>query len=251
MNAMTAILKRELKGYFTSPVAYIFLVVFVVLCANSTFQESYYEAGNANLRPLFSVLPGLFALLAPAIAMRMWAEERRTGTIELLLTLPVTVPQAVLGKFLAGWLFFMIGLLLTLPIYWTVMWLGIPEGGSLFDADFGPAGGPVFTGYFGAALMAASYLAISCFFSAITRSQVISFVLALVACWIFVGIGNPSVLGMMPEGLSSFLGSLSFMTHYDTMQRGVIELRNVVFMLVITAGFLVACNVMLNERKAQ
>ncbi|MHC4850961.1 MAG: ABC transporter permease, partial [Planctomycetota bacterium] len=124
-------------------------------------------------------------------------------------------------------------------IYWTVCWLGDPEPG------------PVFTGYFGAALMAASYLAISCLFSAITRSQPISFILGVVACWIFMSIGSPALLGVLPDGLGDFLSSISFATHYDTIQRGVIELRNVFFLVVVTLGFLVACNVMLDERKAQ
>ncbi len=239
MTAMTAIFKRELKGYFSTPVAYIFLVVFIVASAFVTFTEIYFEGGEANLRPFFAALPLFYVLLAPAIAMRMWAEERRTGTIELLLTLPVTTPQAVLGKFLAGWVFFLLALVLTLPIYLTVCWMGHPEIG------------PVFTGYFGAALMAASYLAISCFFSAITRSQPISFILGVVACWIFMSIGSPALLGVLPDGLGDFLSSISFSTHYGTIQRGVIELRNVFFLVVVTIGFLISCNVMLDERKAQ
>jgi len=239
MTAMTAIFKRELKGYFTTPVAYIYLVVFIVASAFVTFTEVYFEGGEANLRPFFDRLPLFFVLLAPAIAMRMWAEERRTGTIELLLTLPVTTPQAVLGKFLAGWVFFLLALVLTLPIYFTVCWLGWPEIG------------PVLTGYFGAALMAGSYLAISCFFSAITRSQPISFILGVVACWVFMSVGSPALLGVLPDGIADFLSSISFATHYDTIQRGVIELRNVFFLLVVTVGFLISCNVMLDERKAQ
>ncbi len=239
MTAMIAIFKRELKGYFTTPVAYIYLVVFIVASAFVTFTETYFEGGEANLRPFFDRLPLFYVLLAPAIAMRMWAEERRTGTIELLLTLPVTTPQAVLGKFLAGWVFFLLALVLTLPIYGTVCWLGWPEIG------------PVITGYFGAALMAGSYLAISCFFSAITRSQPISFILGVVACWIFMSLGSPALLGVLPDGIADFLSSISFATHYGTIQRGVIELRNVFFLVVVTIGFLISCNVMLDERKAQ
>lgn len=242
MTAMTAIFKRELKGYFTTPVAYIYLVVFIVASAFVTFTETYFEGGDANLQPFFNRLPLFFVLLAPAIAMRMWAEERRTGTIELLLTLPVTTPQAVLGKFLAGWVFFLLALVLTLPIFFTVWWLSWPGG---------PEIGPVISGYFGAALMAASYLAISCFFSAITRSQPISFILGVVACWIFMSLSSPALLGVLPDAVADFFSSISFATHYDTIQRGVIELRNVFFLLIVTVGFLVSCNIMLDERKAQ
>ncbi len=239
MTAMVAIFKRELRGYFSTPVAYIFLVVFIVASAFVTFTEIYFEGGEASLRPFFAALPLFFVLLAPAIAMRMWAEERRTGTIELLLTLPVTTPQAVLGKFLAGWVFFLLALVLTLPIYFTVCWLGDPEPG------------PVFTGYLGAALMAGSYLAIGCFFSAITRSQPISFILGVVACWIFMSVDSPALLGVLPDGFADFLASLSFQTHYDTIQRGAVEFSDVFYLLLITGGFLMSCCLILDDRKAQ
>lgn len=242
MTPTTAVFKRELKGYFGTPVAYVFLVVFLFLAAHLAWAGNLYEMRDANLRVFFANLPGLFALLAPAIAMRMWAEERRSGTIELLLTLPITTPQAVVGKFLAGWAFFVIALLCTLPMVLTVAWLGDPDNG------------PIFTGYVGAALMAGAYLAIGTFFSALTKNQVIAFVLGVVGCMLFVAAGSPTFLAMINNtwfsGLSRIFESLSFLTHYDVMQRGLIEFRNLFFMLSITAAFLIGSCVMLDERKA-
>jgi ABC-2 type transport system permease protein len=245
MNATVAIFKREIKGYFGTPVAYVFLVVFLALSAYLSFRGNLYEARDANLRVFFQVLPGLFALLASAIAMRMWAEERRTGTIELLLTLPVTVWQAVLGKFLAGWTFFAIALLLTAPLTLTVAYLGDPDNG------------PVISGYVGALLMAGAYLAIGSFFSAITKNQVIAFIIGAVACGFFVFAGTPSMLNSIQaigapfSWLSSFVEAMSFLTHFDVMQRGVIEFRNLFFMIAVTAGFLIASAVILEDRKAR
>lgn len=243
MNTTWAILKRELRGYFGTPLAYVFLVVFLSLSSFLSFRAGLYDARDANLLVFFQALPGLFALLAPAIAMRMWSEERRTGSIELLLTLPVTIPQAVVGKFLAGWLFFGIALVLTTPLVMTIAYLGDPDVG------------PIVTGYLGAFLMAGSYLAIGSFFSAMTKNQVIAFILASLACGFFVFAGTPSLLGFLdaagvPNGGISFFESMSFLTQYDVMQRGVIELRNVFFMLAVSVGFLACCCVILHERKA-
>ncbi len=243
MSPTRAVFRRELHGYFGTPVAYVFLVVFLALGSFLTFRDHFFDRNEASLTVFFSQLPWLFALFAPAIAMRMWAEERRTGTIELLLTLPVTLPQAVLGKFLAGWVFFIIALLFTLPLVFTVAFLGDPEWG------------PIFTGYLGAALMAGSYLAISSFFSVITKNQVICFIISALACGFFVVAGWPSMINalssFLPAPLLNFVESMSFLTHFDTMQRGVLEFGNLFFMFAVMAGFLLASCVMLDERKAQ
>jgi ABC-2 type transport system permease protein len=242
MTATLAIFRRELKGYFGTPVAYVFLVVFLALGAFLAFRANLYEARDANLRVFFQNLPGLFALLAPAIGMRMWAEERRSGTVELLFTLPVTTWQAVLGKFLAGWTFFIIALLATAPLVLTIAYLGDPDNG------------PIWTGYIGAALMAGAYLAVSAFFSTITKNQVIAFILGALACGLFVYFGSPSMLGTFRSmglgGIGEFFESMSFLSHYDVMQRGIIEFRNVFFMVALSLTFLAATCVVLNERKA-
>lgn len=245
MSATTAVFKRELRGYFGTPVAYVFLVVFLALSAFLTFSQGFFQMRDASLRVFFANLPGLFALFAPAIAMRMWAEERRTKTVELLLTLPVTVKQAVLGKFLAGWAFFGIALLLTMSMAFTVAYLGDPDPG------------PVFTGYLGAFLMAGAYLAVGAFFSAMTKNQVIAFVLGAAACALLVYSGSPAVVDalqgipLLGRPLARFVESMSFLTHFDVLQRGLIEFRDLFFMLGITGGFLTATVVMLDESKAR
>lgn len=243
MNPAMAVFRRELKGYFGTPVAYVFLVVFLVLSAHLAWSNQLYEMRDANLRVFFGGLPWLFALMAPAIAMRSWAEERRSGTIELLFTLPITTPQAVLGKFLAGWTFFLIALLLSTSLLLAIAWLGDPDNG------------PVLTGYLGAALLAGAYLAIGTFFSVLTKNQVIAFVLGAVVCLSFVAAGSPSSLAAMDSiglgSVGSFFGSLSFLTHYDVLQRGLIEFRNLFFMLAMTAAFLIGSCIMLNERKGR
>ncbi len=244
MTATQAIMKREFRGYFGTPLAYVFLCVFLMLAAFLAFRDGLYESRDANLRVFFFYMPWLFAFLAPAIAMRTWAEERRTGTVELLLTLPVTVKQAILGKFFAGWAFFGIALVLTLPIVFSVAYLGDPDNG------------PIWTGYLGAFLMAGAYLAIGTFFSALTKNQVIAFIIASLVCAFLVFAGQPSVLKavdsfFLTSWLTPFVEQMSFLTHYDLMQRGVIELRNIVFMLAITAAFLVCSAVILDEQKAR
>jgi ABC-2 type transport system permease protein len=242
MSATSAVFRRELKGYFGTPVAYVFLVVFLALSAHLAWSSNLYEARDASLRVFFANLPTLFALMAPAIAMRMWAEERRSGTIELLFTLPITTRQAVLGKFTAGWVFFLIALLLSLPMVFAVSYLGDPDNG------------PIFSGYLGAALMAGAYLAIGTFFSVLTKNQVIAFVLGAMACFLFVFAGSPSFLTALDAAglgwLSQLCQSVSFLTHYDVLQRGLIEFRNIFFMLVLTAAFLIGSCIMLDERKA-
>lgn len=242
MSATTAVFRRELKGYFGTPVAYVFLVVFLALSAHMAWTNNLFEARDANLRVFFANLPWLFALMAPAIAMRMWAEERRSGTIELLFTLPITTKQAVLGKFAAGWMFFLIALVLSLGMVLAVAFLGDPDNG------------PIWTGYLGAMLMAGAYLAIGTFFSVLTKNQVIAFVLGAVVCGVFVYAGSPSFLAALETSGLGWLGqvfeSLSFLSNYDVLQRGLVEFRNIFFMLALTAAFLIGSCIMLDERKA-
>ena len=171
MNTISALFRRKLKSYFATPVAYVFIVIFLVLMSTFTFYlGNFYERGQADLAPFFVFHPWLYLLLVPAIAMRLWAEERKTGSIELLMTLPVSTTEAVLGKFLASWIFVGIALALTFPIWITVNYLGDPDNGVIF------------AGYIGSFLMAGAFLSIGCFVSALTRNQVVAFVIAAAVC---------------------------------------------------------------------
>src|SRR5215470_11121172 len=177
-----AIVKRELGGYFSSPVAYVFIVIFLLLTGFFTFmQGNFFERGQANLDSFFRWHPWLYLFLVPCVGMRLWAEERRVGTIELLLTKPITAWQAILGKFLASWIFLGFALFLTFPVVITVNYLGSPDNGLILAT------------YVGSFLMAGTYLAISCMTSAMTRNQVISFILSLVICMFLVMCGTPTV----------------------------------------------------------
>jgi ABC-2 type transport system permease protein len=243
MTALAAVFKREFRSYFTTPLAYVFLVIFLGLSSFLAFKANLYEARVATLRPFFRTLPPLFALLAPAVAMRSWAEERKTGTIELLFSLPIRTIEAILGKFLAGWAFFAVALVLTTPLVFSIDYLGDPDWGT------------VFTGYLGAFLMAGSYLAIGTFFSSLTKNQVICFVLGALVCSFLVYAGSPSVLsalaGWLPQRLLRFVESLSFLTHFEALQRGVVEIADLFAMAALTVGFLAASALMLEDRKAQ
>ena len=242
MNAILAVFKREFRGYFSTPVAYLFLVVFLIFSSYMTFANYFFESRHASLQIFFSNMPTLFILLVPAIAMRLWAEERKTKSIELLFTLPITTFQAVMGKFLAAWGMLGVALLLTFPMVLTVTYLGNPDAG------------PIITGYIGSFLMAGSYLAISSFFSALTKNQVISFVLAVVACGFFLYAGSPAVLefmqGSFPLGAIEAVESLSFISRFESIQRGVLEWRDSSFFLLLIAGWLWANVIILEERKA-
>jgi ABC-2 type transport system permease protein len=214
MSSFWAVFKRELKSYFTTPLAYVFLVIFLFFAGYLTFKQGFYEAQQADLQAFFTNLPLLFVFMVPSTAMRLWAEERKIGSIELLLTLPVTITQAVLGKFFAAWLFLGIALALTFPMIITVAYLGDPDGGLIA------------TGYLGSFLMAGGFLAVGSFFSAVSKNQVIAFVLSVVACAVLVFAGMPTTLNY----LSSFLPS------------GLV--------VILIAGWIAACTVILDERKA-
>ena len=242
MHSFWAVFKRELKGYFATPVAYVFLVVFLFFAGYLPFRDGFFEIRQADLRLFFGNLPLLFVFMVPSAAMRLWAEERKSGSIELLLTLPITVPQAVLGKFFAAWGFLGIALLMTFPLPLTVGYLGDPDGGQIF------------IGYLGAFLMAGGFLAIGSFFSALNKNQVISFILSVVACAILVFAGNPSTLNYLSTTLSPALlnvvESLSFQNHFDSMMRGVLELKDISYFAILIAAWIYACMMILEERKA-
>jgi ABC-2 type transport system permease protein len=243
MANIWVIFKRELLGYFTTPIAYVFIVIFLFLSGIFTFYlGNFFDRGQADLLPFFSFHPWLYLFLIPALAMRLWAEERKSGTIELLLTLPVTMAQAVLGKFLAAWAFTAIALALTFPIWITVNYLGDPDNGVIA------------AGYIGSLLMAGAFLAIGSCISAVTKNQVIAFVISVVVCLAFILSGFPMVLdfftGWAPQVIVDAISSFSFITHFDAITKGVIDLRDLIFFVSLMALWLFANAVLLEMKKA-
>ena len=243
MNVVLTLCRRELRSYFATPVAYVFIVIFLLLMGAFTFYlGGFYERGQADLRAFFNFHPWLYLFLIPAIAMRLWAEERKSGTIELLMTLPVTPMQAVLGKFLAAWAFAAIALALTFPIWITVNYLGDPDNGAIFAA------------YIGSLLMSGGFLAIGSCISAFTRNQVIAFVISVVVCFGFLLAGFPLVLDMFsrwaPQFLVDGIASLSFLTHFTDISRGVIDLRDLVYFALVIGTFLYANTIVLQWKQA-
>jgi ABC-2 type transport system permease protein len=243
MNGFKAVFKRELKSYFTTPIAYVFLVVFLFFSSYLTFKEGFFEIRQADMGAFFVNIPLLFAFLVPATAMRLWAEERKSGSIELLLTLPVTATQAVLGKFFAAWVFLIIALGLTFPMVVTVCYLGNPDIGLIV------------TGYLGSILMAGAFLAVGCFFSALSKNQVISFVLSVVACAVLVFAGLPTTMGylstFLPAGLVAAIETMSLQTHFESIQRGVIGFGDMSYFVLLIIGWMAACTIILEERMAR
>lgn len=242
MNGLISVFKRELKGYFSTPLAYVFLVIFLFSAGYMMFFKGFYEMRQADMRAFFSNLPLLFVFMVSATAMRLWAEERKTGSIELLLTLPITVPQAVIGKFLAAWLFLAIALLLTIPAPITVCYLGDPDIGLII------------TGYIGSLFLAGGFLAIGSFFSAVTKNQVICFVLSIVVCGIFIAADWPTtqafLSNFLPAGLVKAITRLSFQGHFESIQRGVIQFKDMAYFVLIIIGWISANIIILDERKA-
>lgn len=242
MSGFKAVFKRELRSYFTTPIAYVFLVVFLFFSGYLTFKNGFFEIRQADMTAFFINMPLLFAFMVPATTMRLWAEERKSGSIELLLTLPITVTQAVLGKFFAAWVFLIISLVLTFPMVITVFFLGNPDTGLII------------TGYLGAILMAGGFLAIGCFFSALSKNQVISFVLSVVACAVLVFAGVPTTMNylstFLPIGLVSAIETMSLESHFESIQRGILEFRDVSYFIILIIGWVAACTVVLEERKA-
>lgn len=238
------ITKRELGAYFTSPIAYVFIVIFLLLCGFFTFfVGGFFERGEAALvLPFFNWHPWFYLFLVPAVGMRLWAEERRVGTIELLLTMPITAWQAIVGKFLASWLFLALALALTFPIWWTVNYLGSPDNGIIFSA------------YIGSWLMAGAYLAISCVTSALTRSQVVSFIISLVACLFLILAGYPPVINFLEQlgsdWMVNLVSSFSVMTHFEGLQKGVLDLRDVIYFVSVIGFSLFTTSVILRTHRA-
>jgi ABC-2 type transport system permease protein len=243
MNPIRIIFRRELASYFATPVAYVFILIFLVLSAAFTFYlGGFYERNQADLLPFFSFHPWLYLFLIPAISMRLWSEERKSGSIELLLTLPVTMWQAVVGKFLAAWAFAGIALALTFPLWITVNYLGDPDNGAIV------------AGYLGSFLMAGSFLAIGSCLSALTRNQVVAFILTVVACFLLLLAGYPLVLeaagAVLPQFLVDAVASLSFLTHFQSISKGVIDLRDFVYFALMIGFWLYASAVVIDLKKA-
>ncbi|MGK2925031.1 MAG: ABC transporter permease subunit [Lysobacterales bacterium] len=243
MSAVGNVMRRELAGYFSTPVAWVFIVIFLVMAGVFTFYiGAFYDRGIADLDPFFNFHPWLYLFLVPAIAMRLWAEERRSGTVELLLTLPLTTWQAVLGKFLAAWLFVGLALLLTFPVWLTVSYLGNPDHGVIA------------AGYIGSWLMAGGFLAIGACMSALTRNQVVAFILSVVVCFGFLLSGLPMVTdlfsGWAPQALLDTIANFSFLAHFATISRGVIDVRDLVYFALVIVFWLLANTIVLELKKA-
>jgi ABC-2 type transport system permease protein len=238
------ITKRELSAYFASPVAYVFIVIFLLLAGFFTFMAGgFFERNQANLNSFFVWHPWLYLFLVPAVGMRLWSEERRMGTIELLLTMPIAAWEAIVGKFLASWLFLALALVCTFTVIFTVNYLGNPDNGVIFAA------------YIGSFLLAGAYLAISCVTSALTRNQVISFILSLVICLILILAGWPPIthfLDLFTENprLVEAVAAFSVMTHFEGFQRGVIDIRDVIFFIAAIVFCLVTTSVIIRSHRA-
>ena len=243
MKNSIAIFKRELSSYFATPVAYVFIVIFLIMSGALTFYlGNFYERGQADLISFFNFHPWLYLFLVPAISMRLWAEERKSGSIELLMTLPISVGQSVIGKYLAAWVFIGLALVLTFPIWITVNYLGDPDNGVIFAA------------YIGSFLMAGGFLAIGACISAMTKNQVIAFIITVVICFIFLLAGSPLVLNFfkawMPQNIVDAISSLSFLTHYISISKGVIDLRDVIYFFTLIGFWLYANALVVDMKKA-
>lgn len=242
MSPTLAVARREFAAYFASPLAAVFIVLFLALSSALAFYlGGLFERGQADLQPFFSFHPWLYLFLVPAVGMRLWAEERKSGTLELLLTLPVRPWQAVLGKFMAGWALLVLSLALTVPMWATIAWLGDPDHGVILAS------------YIGSALLAGAMLAVAGALSAATRSQVVAFVLSLVICFAMLLAGYPlvqdAVQGWAPKVVGDALSALSFLTHFQSITRGVLDLRDLLFFLLSIGAWLWATVLILDARK--
>jgi ABC-2 type transport system permease protein len=237
------ICRRELAGYFATPLAYVFIVIFLVLAGVLTFfAGNFFERGQADLQPFFTFHPWLYLVLIPAVSMRLWAEERKSGTIELFLTLPIRLSEAVLGKFLAAWLFIGIALVLTFPFWLTVLFLGDPDNGVIAAS------------YIGSWLMAGAILAIGAAVSAATKNQIIAFIVSAALVFVLIAAGTPTVLGVFegwaPETVIRAVAAASLFGHFTAITSGVVDLRDVVYFLSLVAAFLGANAVLVDLMKA-
>jgi ABC-2 type transport system permease protein len=243
MSNVSILFKREFSSFFATPVAYVFIGIFLVLSGVFTFfVGGFYERGQADLLPFFNFHPWLYLFLVPAIAMRSWSEERKSGTIELLMTLPISTWQAMLAKHLAAWAVLGLSLLLTFPLWLTVNYLGNPDNGIIGAA------------YFGSWLMAGAFLSIGMCMSALTKNQVIAFILSMVVCFVFVVSGSNIVLdafkGWAPSLVIDVVASFSFLTHFEAMAKGVIALNDLMYFLLVTICWLFAGLVLIEQKKA-
>lgn len=243
MGMVATLFKRELASFFSTPVAYVFITIFLILSAVfAFFIGSLYERGQADLLPFFNFHPWLYLFLVPAIAMRTWSEERKSGSIELLMTLPISPLQAMLGKFLAAWTVLGLSLLLTFPLWLTVNYLGSPDNGVIIAA------------YIGSWLMAGAFLAIGVCMSALSKNQIVAFILAVVVCFIFVVSGSNIVLdafkGWAPSIVIDTIASFSFLTHFESMAKGVIALNDVGYFVIAIGIWLYAGLLIIEQKKA-
>jgi ABC-2 type transport system permease protein len=243
MNNIKAIFKREFAGYFSTPIAYVFIVIFLFLTGAFTFYiGGFYERNQADLEPFFRFHPWLYLFLIPAIAMRLWSEERKSGTIELIMTLPIPIYQVVIGKFLAAWCFTTVAVILTFPIWITVNYLGSPDNPVILAS------------YIGSLLMAGGFLAIGSCVSALSKSQVIAFVISLVISFLFLLSGFPLVLdffsGWAPQAVVDAIASFSFLTHFESIKKGVIDLRDIIYFTALISFWLYANVVIIDAKKA-
>ena len=243
MNGVTAVMRRELQGYFATPLAYVFIVIFLILAGWFTFNfGNFYNGGQASLAPFFNYHPWLYLFLVPALSMRLWAEEHKTGTIELLMTLPLDVWQSVAGKFIAAWAFTALALALTFPIWITVNYLGEPDNGVIVAA------------YLGSLMMAGGFLAIGSFVSATTNNQVIAFIVTVVICFLMLMAGFQPLLsplvGWVPLPIIDAVASLSFLTHFASISKGVIDARDIIYFGLLIGTFLYANVLVLHMKKA-
>jgi len=243
MNNIKAIFKREFSGYFSTPIAYVFIVIFLFLTGAFTFYiGGFYERNQADLEPFFRFHPWLYLFLIPAIAMRLWSEERKSGTIELIMTLPVPIYQVVVGKFLAAWCFTTVAVILTFPVWITVNYLGSPDNTVILAS------------YIGSLLMAGGFLAIGSCVSALSKSQVIAFVISLVISFLFLLSGFPLVLdffsGWAPQAVVDAIASFSFLTHFESIKKGVIDLRDIIYFAALISFWLYANVVIIDAKKA-
>lgn len=243
MSGINIVFKREFGSYFATPIAYVFILIFLILSGVFTFYlGNFYERQQADLVPFFSFHPWLYLFLVPAVSMRLWSEERKSGTIELLMTLPLAKHDAIIGKFLAAWVFTGIALLLTFPLWITVNYLGDPDNGV------------VLASYLGSWLMAGGFLAIGSCASALSKSQVIAFIISGVVCLIFILAGFPLVLNVfkdwLPVVLIDTIASLSFLTHFSSVSKGVLSLRDVLYFMSMIAFWLAATAVVVELKQA-
>ncbi len=243
MNSFIVVFRRELESYFSTPLAYIFIIIFLFATSTFTFYVGgFFERGQADLQPFFAFHPWLYLFFVPAIGMRIWAEERRTGTIEVLLTLPLPLYATVIGKFLAAWIFIAIALFLTFPIWLTVAYLGDPDNGTII------------AGYAGSFALAGGYLALSGLMSAITNNQVIAFVLAVLVSFLFTASGLPLVLdafqGWAPTIFVDTIASFSFLTHFEAIIKGVLTLEDLVYFTSLIGISLAATGLVIELKKA-